>query len=62
MALLEILNSTVLDSHMRRKLEKLAALRCPITWEELDDMGLFAHFDQLPTTEELREFLAEHPV
>jgi hypothetical protein len=46
-----------LDEDVLRRLAHIAQFRGDITWELLEDHGLFCYFDRLPTREEVLKLL-----
>ncbi len=46
-----------LDEQTRREVRRLVESQAIISWELLEDMGLFWLFDKLPTREELEPLL-----
>jgi hypothetical protein len=53
-----------IDSEVRRKLEDLAGSRIPLSWELVEDHGLFGLFQRPgppPTAEEVRALIASLP-
>ena len=51
----------VLDADTRRKLKDLAEMDVPMTWELIEDHGLFGFFSflkRLPTREDLLQLLS----
>jgi hypothetical protein len=51
------LRKMTLTAETRRKLTDIVNDNVPITWELLEDMGLFCVFKQLPTQEDLKLLL-----